>query len=114
MKPLFVELREGRAVKRCQHCEAPIIRGVTCAACKGVQRVAEGTLVHPTSRYEDDPAAQMIASLGGATLELVGEAMGITRERVRQIEAAALLKLHERCLRRGILRSDVAATGRAA
>lgn len=52
-----------------------------------------GGVVDPGTRYEDDPAAQMIASRGGSTLELVAEALGVSRERVRQIQADALRKL---------------------
>ena len=45
--------------------------------------------------YEDDPWARQFveAHPDGATLELVGEVLGITRERVRQIEEVALRKL---------------------
>jgi hypothetical protein len=39
-----------------------------------------------------------IAEEGGATLERVATAMGITRERVRQLEAVALAKLSHRQL----------------
>lgn len=39
-----------------------------------------------------------VADEGGRTLEQVGEAMGLVRERVRQIEVQALAKL----LRRGV------------
>jgi len=44
-----------------------------------------------------------VAALGGLTLEEVGDVLGVTRERVRQIEHIALRKL----AKRGIsLRSD--------
>ena len=45
---------------------------------------------------EQGPAscALDIADRGGATLEQVGDALGIVRERVRQIETVALAKLN--------------------
>lgn len=92
----------------CPMCGLPTTRRSKCSLCAGV-RVQPGALVHPSTRYELDPAAQMIASMGGATLEMVGEAMGISRERVRQIEAVALRRLKARCRLAGITEADVAA-----
>lgn len=45
--------------------------------------------------WEDDPWAQRFveAHPGGATLDEVGQALGVERERVRQIEREALMKL---------------------
>lgn len=40
-----------------------------------------------------------MADKGGMTLEEVGEVMGITRERVRQIEEVALFKLKKKALK---------------
>lgn len=37
-----------------------------------------------------------VAALGGLTLEEVGDILGVTRERVRQIEHIALRKLKKR------------------
>jgi RNA polymerase primary sigma factor len=45
------------------------------------------------------------------TLEAIGRQMGVTRERVRQIEAAALRKLRARLEARGIELPDAGATG---
>jgi hypothetical protein len=40
------------------------------------------------------------------SLEEIGDVMGITRERVRQIQAVALRKLRRECIRQGIHWSD--------
>ena len=42
----------------------------------------------------------------GATLELVGEMFGVTRERIRQIEAKALKKLKMACAHEGLSLAD--------
>lgn len=44
-----------------------------------------------------DTCALEVAERGGATLERVGEAINVTRERVRQIEAMALRKARAAC-----------------
>lgn len=79
----------------CPHCGESTTRRKHCFSCKSV-RAQPGALVHPTSRYEADAAAQMIASLGGVTLEFVACAMGVSRERVRQIQDRALVRLRAR------------------
>lgn len=42
-----------------------------------------------------------VADRGGVTLEDVGRILGLTRERIRQIEVGALVKLKVRCARCG-------------
>lgn len=51
-----------------------------------------------SSRYADDPAARafVAAHPGGATLEEVGAAFGVTREAIRQIEERALVHFARR------------------
>lgn len=44
------------------------------------------------------------------TLEAIGRALGVTRERVRQIETRALAKLRAECERLGITAQDVLET----
>ena len=80
----------------CTHCGAVVTaRHRRCPGCAGAH-TREGTLVHPTSRYADDPAAQILASRGGATLETVAAALGVSRERVRQIQTAAIAHIRAR------------------
>lgn len=80
----------------CTHCGAVVTaRHRRCPGCAGAHTRAD-TVVHPTSRYAQDPAAQMIASRGGATLETVAAALGVSRGRVRQIQSAALAHLRAR------------------
>ena len=54
--------------------------------------------------WEDDPGAQAFFAQhpGGATLEEVAAALGVTRERVRQIEEVALRKCRREAKRIGV------------
>jgi DNA-directed RNA polymerase sigma subunit (sigma70/sigma32) len=54
-------------------------------------------VVSSSTRYEDDPAAQIFVSAfpEGAVWEAVGEALGVSRQRVIQIETQALRRLRE-------------------
>src|SRR4051812_17895808 len=45
------------------------------------------------NQYPGSSCALDVADLGGSTLDVVGHALGVTRERVRQIEDVALGKL---------------------
>ena len=94
----------------CPHCGAPVRRALNCAGCRGVHVASSSAVVHPTSRYEDDSAAQMVVGLyQGMTLEQVAEYMGVTRERVRQIQARALHNLRAALALAGVRERDVLA-----
>lgn len=74
-----------------------------CDDCRGVQverALRNGATVHPTLPFEDDSAAQRFvdAHPTGALLEDVGRALGLSKERVRQLVDEALAKLHRRLL----------------
>lgn len=83
--------------KRCGYVARDLSRSGRCGTCAGVHAVEESLVSHFT-RYADDPAAQLFVAHfdGGATLEFVGAAFGISRERVRQIEEQAIAKLRRR------------------
>ena len=61
---------------------------------------ANGSLVHNHPGVELDELAETcaldVADAGGATLERVGELLGVVRERIRQIEALAYQRLRRR------------------
>ncbi len=84
-------------------------RGARCYSCRwGKGRGLGERLDMP---WSEDVASQEFveAHRGGATLEEVGEELGLTRERVRQIEAVALRKLVPRLALVGVEPDDVAA-----
>lgn len=85
------------------------IRGTRCRAHTNVRPTPEAALVdHWETRFEADPWAVEIASRGGASSTIVAHALAITRERVRQIESAALRKLIPRLALVGIGPEDIA------
>lgn len=97
----------------CSRCGAPNVgrrERDRCAGCFGLRALPVEPVVHPTTRYVDDHAARaLVASFpDGMSHRSIGEAMGICRERVRQIEAAAVAKLCAALGRRGIDRALVA------
>ncbi|MCC7541927.1 MAG: hypothetical protein IT379_37250 [Deltaproteobacteria bacterium] len=54
-------------------------------------------IIDATTRYEDDIACRyVVAHMAPCHLEVIGLLMGVTRERIRQIEAKALRKIAER------------------
>ena len=72
----------------------------TCPAHRWSRRSADGSvsevpLIDKTTPYERDVACQLFVATfaGGASLEAIALALGVSRERVRQIESEALRKL---------------------
>lgn len=66
-------------------------------------------LVSDHTAWEQDQYARafVVEHPSGGTLEQVAAVMDLTRERVRQIEAVALRKLHNHCRSRGLRLRDV-------
>jgi hypothetical protein len=92
----------------CPICSAPSTRhGKRCEDCRGIHRT-DGALVDSHTRYADDVAAQLFVAAypDGATLEEVGDAFGVTKERIRQIENGALRHLESRLRLVGITAED--------
>lgn len=116
------EVLDGRRVK-CERCSPPVravrpcdLCGVRprvsrdrCAECLGVHRPREGASVHPSLPYELDAGAQAFvdAHPGGASLEDIAQAFGVTKERIRQIEVTACEKLARRLRLVGVDEEDV-------
>lgn len=96
----------------CQLCGAPTLRprSIRCQECAHVNAPRGGSsIVHPSRRYADDPAAQLFVAAfpDGATLAEVGEALGVNRERVRQIVEGACRSLLKRLPLAGVRAADV-------
>ena len=72
-------------------------------------RERAGAIVDGTTRYADDIAAQLCVAAfpGGMELEEIGEAMGMSRQRVQQIEAQALESLRRRLRLAGVRAEDL-------
>ena len=71
--------------------------------------VRADVIVDGTTRYADDVAAQLCVAAfpDGMDLEEIGEAMGLSRERVRQVEAQALESLRRRLALAGVRAEDL-------
>lgn len=68
-----------------------------------------GAPIDPRTRYADDARAQYVVAChpDGINNEQIGELLGISRERVRQIVDSALDSLRRRCAVAGITEDDV-------
>lgn len=94
--------RDVRALNRARRCN-------DCASVHNKSEAQRGALVSHYLRYEDDVAAQLVVAAwpDGATLEVIADAMGVTRERVRQIEERALRRLYLRMRVAGVELEDL-------
>lgn len=92
-----------------------------CVACSNVCRVDDGRCescsaqaapIDSVTRYEDDPAAQRFVAEhpGGAMLEEIADVLGVTRQRVQQIEASALRHMRARMKLAGVAAEDTVFT----
>lgn len=72
-------------------------------------RIGSIKVAHPLTEIEDLPAtcALQVADEGGVTLEVAASILGLTRERVRQIEYSALAKVRAAMFRAGLEVSDL-------
>lgn len=98
-------------VPRCAICGDVVDRGQKrCRGCARIH-VIPGARIDSFTRYDDDAECQRFVAdhPDGAPLEEIGEAMGLTRERIRQIEEVALRRFASRLRFAGITEDDVAA-----
>lgn len=82
----------------------------TCCGLRVARARERGSIVAHGVPYELDEAVKRFVAEhpGGATLDEVGVAFGVSRERIRQIENAALAKLRRRLeLGLGLRRGDL-------
>lgn len=118
---VIASLESARKARRPKPVKAPAPK-LTCPACgraksKGaahcgrcmVMKPRPDAVIDDDTRYEHDAAAQLVVARhpDGATLELVGALMGVTRQRAEQLEAQALRHFAARCRLIGITPEDV-------
>lgn len=101
---------ERRAILECVGCLARIARRLQ-AISRGDIRPCTHPVVDELRPYlEDLPCRLLVHRFGPMTLDEIGQALGLTRERVRQIEAKALARLRAACERNGVRVEDFLAS----
>jgi DNA-directed RNA polymerase sigma subunit (sigma70/sigma32) len=104
-----MRVRRQKVLPSCRVCGEPFYsRSRSITTCLRHRWARNGeVLVDRTTPYEQDTAARLFVLhfAEGAPLEAIGEAMGISRERVRQIVDEAIAKLR----RSGLDLSELAA-----
>ncbi len=102
---------------------APLYAGVECVVCGErfvrlprtrrchgcAHQRTPSALIDSITPYEGDARCQYVVQChpDGLTLEEIGDLLGLTRERIRQIEHRALLNFRRRALLAGIREEDV-------
>lgn len=78
-----------------------------CRDCRGLHITDGRVNAHETFGQDEQARSFVEENVGGATLHEVGLALGVTRERVRQIEEVALRKLRAALRLQGVTLEDV-------
>lgn len=86
----------------CWECLARIVRSQTHVIHGRLRPCHHPAADDATPFLEDVPCRLLVRRFGPMSLDEVGQALGVTRERARQIEFAALRKLRRACLAEGM------------
>lgn len=80
-----------------------------CIDCMALAQLRQGSDIDPHTRYEDDLRCQAVVSAhpDGINNDQIGQLLGISRERVRQILDGAIARLRKRCELAGITEDEV-------